>query len=354
MRILFVNYTMNIGGIETFLLSVTKKLKNKNHKIDFLCYEQETFDLEKEVKSLGSNIYKINNPYRVSFLKHIREIYKVLKNNNYDIVHCHTYTNSGYVMLAAFLARVKIRVTHSHTSQKPTSVFQKLKWQIAKILISIFSNRKVACSKVAGDSLFSRNYEIVENGIDIDKYSFNKETRNKIRDTHSIKNNEIVIGHVGRFAPVKNHKYIIELFSELDNNYKLLLVGSGPELDNIKKLVKDKKLKDRVILTGSVKNTNEYYNAMDLILFPSLYEGLPLSLVEAQMNGLYIIASDTVSKEIDLFGNVHFFSLNDSKEEVIKKIYKIKNKRNSNLDYFKNSNYNIENTCLKLLSIYKK
>lgn len=353
MKILFVNYRMNIGGIESFLLNITKELVKQKHHIDFLCYKDGKYDLDKEIKDLKCNIYRINDPDKVSSYKHFKELYNFLKNNKYDVIHCNTYTDSGLVMFAAFLAGIKVRVTHSHTSQKPKSLKQKIKWFIGKMMINIFSNKKIACSKVAGESLYLTNkFVILENGVDLNKYIFNKDIRNKIRKELLVKENEILIGHVGRFVPVKNHEYIIDLFKELDDNYKLLLIGDGPDKTKIEKLVRDYKLKDRVIFTGNIRNTNEYLNAIDLILFPSLYEGLPVSLVEAQMNGLQIIASNTISKEINFFGNVHFFDLNDSKENI-KDIIKKTNKRNINNDYFKNSNYNIENTVSKIISIYK-
>lgn len=354
MKILFVNYTMNIGGIESFILNISNELKKQVNEIGILCYRKEKFILEEEITKNGYNLYKIDNPDIISAFKHFKQLINFFKNNKYDVVHCNTYTDSGYVMLAAFIAGLKIRVTHSHTSQKPLSFKQKLKWLIGKILIELFSNRKIACSKVAGDSLFLiKKYEVLENGVDLKKYEYNIKTRNKLRNELLIKNDEIVIGHVGRFVPIKNHKFILDIFKELDKKYKLILIGDGPELNNIKDIVKKYKLDKRVTFTGNVRNTNDYLNVLDLILFPSFYEGLPISLVEAQMNGLQIISSNNVSDEVNLFGNVHFFDLND-KKKVFKLIEEIGNKRVINNDYFKDSNYNIENTCKKLLDIYKK
>ena len=128
MRILFVNYTMNIGGIESFLLNITKELKAHNIDVDFLCYHQEPFDLENELNKLNCHIYHISDPDHTPSFKHLKQIKKVLKENKYDIIHSNTYTDSGFVMLAAFLAGIKVRVTHSHTSQKPTSFKQRIKW----------------------------------------------------------------------------------------------------------------------------------------------------------------------------------------------------------------------------------
>lgn len=354
MKILFVNYTMNIGGIESFILNISNELKKQGNEIGILCYRKEKFILEEEITKNGYKLYKIDNPDIISAFKHFKQLINFFKNNKYDVVHCNTYTDSGYVMIAAFIACVKVRVTHSHTSQQPKSFKQKLKWLFAKILIELFSNRKIACSKVAGDSLYlSKKYDILENGVDVTKYEFNKEIRKKIRKELNINDKEIVIGHVGRFVPLKNHKFIINIFKDLDKNYKLVLIGDGPELNNIKEMVKELKLEDRVIFTGNIKNTNEYLNALDLVLFPSFYEGLPVSLIEQQMNGLQIISSNNVSNEVNLFGNVHFFDLED-KETVFKLIKEIGNKRIINNDYFKDSNYNIENTCKKLLDIYNK
>ena len=353
MKILFVNYTMNIGGIESFLLEISKEIKKSGKEVDILCYKNEKFDMETELKNNNINIYRIDNPQNIPVFSHINQLYKFIKKNQYDVVHSNTYTDSGCVMLASFFAGTHIRVTHSHTSQQPRTLLQKTKWFLAKILIKIFANQKIACSEIAGESLFlDKQYEILENGVDLTKYEYNSNIREIIRKKYNIKNNEIVMGHVGRFVPLKNHEFIIKVFELLKPNYKLMLIGDGPELNRIKDIVNEKKLSKRIIFTGNIRNTFDYLNAIDFIFFPSLYEGLPVSLIEAQINGLQIISSKNVSSEVDLFGNVHFFDLNEEKEKIVKMIENNDIKRSLNHNYFKKSNYNIENTAKKLLNIY--
>ena len=357
MRILYVDYTMNMGGIENFLMNITRRL-HKDNKIDFLCYSKKDFIFDDELKQMNCNVYKISDPASVSPLKHFKEVKQIIKNGKYDVVHCNTYIDSGYVMLAAYLCNVKVRITHSHTSQKSISFKQRLKWAIGKVLIKIFANNKIACGELAGKSLFGKSkFLIIENGIDLNKYSFNNDIRTKIRKNYNIKNDEIVIGHVGRFAEVKNHKFIIEVARHLKEKkikFKALLLGSGPEKDNIIQMTKDYDLTQEIIFTGDVFDSYNYYNAMDVILFPSLYEGLPLVFVEAQINGLNIVASNTISKESNLIGNVCFLDLNDNIDIWASYIVDKSKSRNENLDYFSHSFYNLDNVVSKLLSIYNK
>ena len=355
MKILYVNYAMNMGGIENFLMNVTRKIANK-YEIDYLCYSDEKFLFEEELNKLNCNILRITSTSKCSPLKHFFEIKKIIKKGKYDVVHCNTYTDSGYVMFAAFLCGVKVRICHSHTSQKSISFLQKMKWSIGKTLIKLFSNKKVACSDVAGKALYGRSkFEIIENGIDINKFSFNSLKREELRKKYNINDSTIVIGHIGRFAEVKNHKFIIEVaktMKEKQYDFRILLLGDGPEFNNINKMVNEYNLEKYVIFVGNVFDAYNYYNAMDAFIFPSLYEGLPLTLVEAQINGLNIISSNNVSTESNLFGNVEFISLDEKIDIWVSKLINASKGRNFNMDFFNDSYYNLDNTVKKIENIY--
>lgn len=358
MKILFVNFTMNIGGIETFLMNIVRNIDLKSNNVSFLCYSHQKFDYEDQINDLGLNIIKIDNPSsELMFFKYISQLKKVIKDGNYDVIHCNTYFDSAYVMYAAYKCNVKVRITHSHTSQGliPKNIIQNFKWKIARYMLNKYSTKRIACSNEAGIALFNKyDFEILENGVDIDKFLFNSDKRDQLRKIYNLPFDAIVIGHVGRFAKVKNHKFIINIFEKLlrlDNNYYLILIGDGPEFSSIQDLINDKQLKNHVILTGNVNDVNNFYNMMDLMIFPSLYEGLPVSLIEAQINGLKIIASDHVSKEIDVTKNINFIPLDNSDELWINSIKNV-NGRNINNDYFINSKYNIKNIINKLFNIY--
>lgn len=360
MNILYVNFTMNMGGIETFLMNIIRNFDLKNNRISFLCYNNCKFDYEEEITKFGCDIFRISNPKNISVFKHFIELYRIIKKGNYNVVHCNTYFDSAYVMLAAKLANVKVRITHSHTSEgsNPKNFKQLLKWDVSRLLINCFSTKKIACSDLAGTALFKKSkFEILENGIEINKFKFNKKIRDELRKKYNVCDDQIVIGHVGRFVNVKNHKFIIEIFKKmilLNPNYRLLLIGDGPEYNNIINLINKYDLNNYIIMTKSVNNAYDFYNMMDILLFPSIYEGLPVTLIEAQVNGLKIIASDTISKSSNIIDNITFLSLNNDVEIWCNNILKNKKRRNDNYKYFECSCYNINNTIKRLIKIYKK
>lgn len=356
MKILYVNYVLNQGGIENFTMSISRSL-NKENDISYLTIinDNEEFYYEKEIIGMGGKIYKLNKD-KIGTIRFIIELIKIFKKNKFDVVHSNIYVASGYIMFAAWIAKISKRITHSHSSYTPKGIKQAIRYKIAKRLINIFSTDKIACSKKAGDALFiKKDYDIVENGICIDDFMYNENTRKIVREKYRIEKDDLLIGHIGRFAKVKNHEFLIKIFNEClqkNNKLKVILVGDGEEKEKIIKLVKELKLEKKVIFTGSVKDPSTYYNAMDLFVFPSMFEGLPYVLVEAQVNGLKIIASDNVSNDSNLIGNITFISLND-KKEWIKQICNDSYTRKTDLKYFKKSYYNIDNTIKKINSIYK-
>lgn len=357
-KIMHVNNTMNIGGIENFLLNVTRNIDLENYNFEFLCYKEDHFDFEDILSSYGCKIYRITDPKKVSKLKHIKELIKIFKNHAVDVVESHTYFESAEVMFAAFLAGVKVRITHSHTTEglNKVSFFRKIKWNIARILIDFFSTDCVACSKDAGRALFGKkNFKIIENGIDVDKFYYNEEVRKQLREEYHISNTDIILGHIGRFDLAKNHEFLInvlEVLEKKDNNYKLVLVGDGKNIEKIKDLVIQKNLINKVIFVGSVKDTYNYYNIFDLFLFPSIYEGLGMSLIEAQANGLKCLASTNVPIESKITENVQYLDLNNM-NIWLDKINQLKSFERSKVN-LEDSDYNIKIVVRKLEKIYDK
>lgn len=356
MKIIYVNYVMDQGGIENFTMNVLKKL-NQNNSIEILTFvDPETkFYHEEELKKLNCKIHKIDKK-KLGLIGFIKELIKIFKKGKYDIVHSNVYATSGYVMLAAYLSGIKIRVAHSHSSHDSKNIFDFMKHIIGKILIKLFSNRQIACSEKAGNKLFGKNkYIILENGVDLNKYEFNEKSRNYIRNKYNIKHDEKVIGHIGRFHKVKNHKFIIEVFEnilKIDHNFKLMLIGDGEEFNNIKHLVKNKGIDSKVIFVGSANNANEYYSSFDSILFPSFYEGMPFVFIEGQINGLNFIASNTISKDSNLIGNITYLDLNENIQLWSTKVIEKSECRHFNHRYFKESNYNLDNMINKMIKIY--
>lgn len=351
--ILNVNYNMNIGGIETFLMSIYRNIDKNKYRIIFLCYEKNQY-YEKEIVTSGSKIYYISSPKKVGFIKYYKSLKKIIQEEKIDIIHINTYYNSIYSLIPAWVCGVKKRIIHSHSAWEAKNIIRKIYWLFCKIIIHFLATDKLACSKKSGQKLFFGNFKIIPNGIIIKKFIYNQDFRNQIRKYYNISNKDIVIGHVGRLDPVKNHIFMLEILSELikeNPNYKMIFVGDGSEKNNIQKYIKEKKLEKNIILTGTQSDVYKYYNAFDLFLFPSKFEGLGITLVEAQINGLSCIANRNIPNEVNESNNVCFLPLD---KDIW--ICEIKNKsyeRNDVTTYIKNSKYNIENTIKIIEDIYQ-
>ncbi len=358
MKIMQVNYKMDVGGIESFLMNVYRNIDRKNYEFIFLTYYDKHFDFEEEINNLGGRIIRISNPRNVSVVKHIKELLKIFKAERPDVVHCHTYFNSAYVMLAAYLSGIKTRITHSHTTYalREKNIIKKIKWTFSRLLIRLFATDKVACSNEAGQALFGNiKYKIISNGINLEKYFFNKSLREKFRNEWKAFPDTLVIGHVGRIDVPKNHKFLIEIFSSLVNehdNCKLVMVGTGPLEDQIKGMVKEKNLEDKIIFLGNRSDVNEILNGFDIFVFPSIFEGLPVSLVEAQANGINCLISDVVTKDVAITDLIHYLSLEVSSNDWATKISNFSVKRKNTKKELLSSCYSIESTVKSLVELY--
>ena len=359
MRVLQVNYKMDIGGIESFLMNICRNIKEKDINFMFLTYNDYKFDYEEELLKMNYKIIKISNPNNVSVFKHINEIYNVIKEEKIDVVHCHTYFNSAYVMIAAKLAKVKVRIVHSHTTYglKKDIFLKRIKWCISRTLINNLSTKRIACSTEAGKSLFgNKSFEIIENGINVKDFHYDNKVRKIYRQQFKLKEDEFVIGHIGRFDYPKNHTFLLEIFEKIltiKENSKLILVGSGSLQNKKKKIAVKKNLESKVIFLGNRRDVNKILNTFDVFIFPSLYEGLPLTLVEVQANRLPILVSNNVSKEIKLTEYIQFLSLEDGASKWAEKAISLNKKRNSSKSVLEDSKYNIDNVISKLVKIYR-
>ncbi len=314
--------SMNCGGTETMLMNVLRNIDKEKYEIHFIENVSEKCWYDDEIISLGGKIIKLKSKKRDIF-KYIKELIKIFQTNKYNVVHSHTYLHSGIIMYAAKKAGVDIRITHSHSNMNTIkhSFVYRIKKLLMTRLILKYSNKFVACSKEAGISLFGKEFEkkgiILHNPIEISKIdNINRDEVNNIKAKYSIlSNNQIILGHVGRFIEIKNHKFLVEIAKILYDkniNFKLFLLGDGENFENIRRLVKEYNLENHIIMTGNVKNVYDYMSIMDVFLMPSLYEGLPLTAIEAQASGVNCILSNNISPETDVgLGIVKFLSLSN-------------------------------------------
>lgn len=357
-NILHVSGSMDRGGTEAFLMNMFRNINRDRFNFVFLCFGDKKFDYEEEVILLGGKIVRLANIKDIGPLKYVTNIKKIITQEHIDIVHAHTYYNSMFPMIAAKIAGVKVRITHSHFTQTGQSQnpIKKIYNKLAEVVISRYSTNYLACGEEAGRSLFpKKKFRIIPNGIALKDFYFNSKSREDIRKSLNIPQKSIVLGHVGRFDQQKNHKFLIEIYSEylkINSDSHLILVGTGTLFDEVRKQVEQLEIQNNVIFLGKRSNVNELYNAMDLFLLPSLYEGLPVTVVETQANGLISVVSNTVDKSAKLTKAVHFISLGHDARYWAKKIAAMNFSRVETQEILESSDYNINQNISKIEHLY--
>lgn len=340
-RVLHVVPNMNVGGLETFIMNVYRNIDRDKIQFDFLEHYIKPSVYDEEIEKLGGKIYHFSLRNDNNIFKYIIDLNKFFKEHKeYKIVHCHMESIGAILFLIAKFNGVKIRIGHAHT----TSTDNNLKGFVIKIISKPFkymTTINFACSIDAGKYLFkNKKYEVIANAIDIDKFKFDENSRTYLRKELGLEGYQ-VIGHVGRMDKAKNQLFLIDIFNEyLKINFKskLVLVGDGELRDDIIDRIKELNIEDKVLLLGVRKDVNKLYSAFDTFVFPSLFEGLPLTLIEAQASGIHIIASDSISKECIISNNIVFVGVN---EDINKWVNSIDNAlKNSSRSVIFNENKN--------------
>lgn len=310
------------GGQESYVMNVLQHMDLTGFHIDmftpYYCNNEKYIDYINSIKGV---IVHEDLPFKVGGTR--REIIPVferyLQNNRYDVVHIH----SGSISVLAYYARiasnagVKKVIVHSHSSGAKENIKHILIKSYAAGIFKKYVTDYCACSAEAAKWKYPRSVlskvNIMNNGIDLDQFQYDSKNRNELRRLYGIKHDEFVLGHVGRFTYEKNQIFLIDVLEKYISTYriaKLVLVGDGDELPNVKRRVIERKLEELVIFTGTQDNVDKYMDMFDVFLFPSLYEGMGIVGIEAQASGLPVIASEGVPKTIDVTGNVHFCNIN--------------------------------------------
>lgn len=349
------------GGVEAVIMNYYRHIDRTKIQFDFLCDEDSTNIPYEEIESLGGRVIIIP-PYQKVF-KYIKELKIVLKEGQYKIVHSHINTLSVFPLYAAKKAGVPVRIAHSHSTTNKKEWKKNLMKLALRPFAKTFATDYFACSELAGrwqfgEKLHKKNsIYIMNNAIDSKKFMYDKKIRLKKRKELGINNNEVIIGHVGRFVTVKNHIFLLKIFENLkrqNSNCKLLLVGQGPLEEKIKEEVKQKKLDNDVIFLGQRNDIEELYQAMDFFVLPSLYEGLGMVLIEAQCAGLPCLASTEVPEIVKISNKIDFLDL--SSDIKIWTMHILENINKYTRDAFKenitNYGYDIATEVLKLEKKY--
>lgn len=306
-RVLQVLGGLNRGGAETMVMNLYRDIDRNKIQFDFIKHTESKCAYDDEIKELGGRIYSIPK-YKVynhfQYKKAWNNFFK--KHPEYKIIHGHVRSTATiYLKIAKKYGLYAIAHSHSTSSGKGIKAIIK---NMLQFRIRYITDYFMGCSKEANEWLYGKkiaNSEkciILHNAIDVEKYTYNEDIRNKLRKELNIKEDEMVVGNIGRFSYMKNHKFLIDIFEKLckTENCKLLLVGDGELKNDIQNIVKNKHLESKVIFTGVRSDVNEILQAMDIFVMPSIFEGLPVTLIEAQASGVPSLITNIITKEVDI------------------------------------------------------
>lgn len=353
MRVLFVVPGLTIAnGISSYALSYFKKLHAKVEKFDFLLLDNQKTSLVDEITKLGGHVYFAPN-YKKTPVEFLIFLVKLLTYDKYDVVHCNVINSGSLILGISKMGGVPVRIIHSHTTRNGDTRLKRMRNYPFAALARLFANNYIACSRLAGTYLFgNRNFRIVRNAMDSKELVFQNEYRDAYRT-----NNDFVVGTVGRFTLQKNPEFILEIIQKLVNdnfNFEFWWIGEGELLDDIKKQAAKRKIDQYIKFWGPRTDVKRMYSGMDCFILPSLYEGLPVVGIEAQMSGLPTILSNTITTETSISESVAYLSI----DEVEPWIEEIKRssllKRQANLSDIDFKSYDIDIQANNLLESYKK
>lgn len=358
-RILQFTTQLNFGGVQTFLLTYAEHMDLETIVFDYVVQTNAPGALDERAKQRGSRIYYVT-PMGKSLVGYMRDVYHLLKEHpEYKIVHTHLNYRNLFPLISAKLAKVKIRISHSHNNYTATNVLKTVERKIFRLLLPVVATDYWACSEMAGKWLYgNKRYTVIHNAIETSQFKFSEKIRKNLRNKHNI-DNQIVWINVGMFGKAKNHKFLLELFSNhvKDNpNTCLMLCGNGEERKIIEQQAVKYGIRDKVFFLGIVDNVNEYLMMADIMIMPSLFEGLPLVCVEAQATGCPVVASSAIPDEALFADNTErcmTWEVSDW-EDSIKRMLNIKNDRKQAALLCEEYNFDINNEAQKLQKSFIK
>lgn len=318
-RVLHFQGRMGKGGAETFMMNTFRNIDRNKIQFDFLIYHdfKDVKPYNDEIEALGGRVFSVPNPKKHP-LAYIKAIKHLFSDHHFDIVHNEAFFGGGLNLKLAYKAGIQKRIAHSHaTTDGKKSVVSKVARLILDKWLFKYATDLLACSTEAGKGLFGENHPFlfVPNGIDLKQYQDNPESKEQSKKALDISEDTLLIGNIGRFEDQKNHDFLIDIFNQLvalNPKSNLLLIGEGSLETQVRNKVSRLGLTDHVHFLGVREDIPRLLNAMDVMVMPSLYEGLPISAVEAQAANVKLVLSTEVSKETVLSKNVSFLSLSDS------------------------------------------
>ena len=351
-----VRYRSN--GISNVIRNIYLNNAFKEDDISFLFPADNDAPMVEELEQKGFKVYQFPR-YEQGALAYYRYVKKLVKKDNIEIVHVHGNSHALLIeLLASKMGGCKVRICHSHNTTCNNIVIHK----ILAPFFNILCTERLACGEAAGRWMYgNKQFRIINNGINTEKFRFNGEDRIRIRKQYGITDNDILIGHVGNLNTQKNQTFLFDVMSGIKNieKFKLMLVGEGEKRAELENKSLKHKLNNRVIFVGATQEVPAYLSAMDAIAMPSLYEGLPLSLIEEQANGLTCIVSDNITREVDKSGLIKFVSLDDlsmwiNELECVQLGSDRTTSSKKAITRIIEAGYSIENEAAKTRTIYEK
>lgn len=322
-RVLQVVPNMQAGGLENSVMNYYRNIDRNKVQYDFIVHYKTPKFYDDEIKKMGGHIYYLSFRDDKNIFKYIKDLYSIYKTKKYSIVHSHMASLAFIHLGMAKLCGIPIRIIHSRNASTGNDLKGFIKSLLLK-LAPLFANRFFACGQNAGKFLF-RNHDflVVNNAADLGRFYFSPTKRTSVRQEFSIKDDSLVIGHIGRFNIQKNHLFLLDVFFEvlkLQQNAVLVLLGEGENRDQIVKKIQSLGIDKNVILAGVRKDVDRFYCGFDMFCLPSFFEGLPNVGVEAQASGCPCLFSTEVTQEVNLLPTTEYLSLNETPQKWAEKI----------------------------------
>ena len=362
-----VTAPLGVGGVTSMMINIQSHLDRQKINFDYLVTHDRKEPQEDTVIAMGSRTLIASvDKIPVRFLRTIMRpfiISKVCKDNNVKILHCNADCAIDVLnILGARLGGVQYVTIHSHNAGiKSQTLGIKIAHYLLKPLIPLCCDNCYGCSDLAARALLPKSlikkkmYSVLPNGIDLKKFEYNKQNRQEIRKKMRLEG-KYVVGHAGRFSTEKNHSFLLDIFNEIhkkNENSVLLLLGTGELMESIRKKAIDLGIEDSVIFYGRTDEMYKMWQAIDIFIMPSLYEGLPVSGIEAQASGLPCIFSETITKEVGLTDKIEFLSLNESpKKWAEHALMYMGSERKSEVNKLRKAGYDIQQTADTLSKLY--
>lgn len=361
-RVLNLITSLDRGGAETMIMNYYRNLDRDDIQFDFLVNREVRGAYEDEIESLGGRIYRMGPMYPLQFGKYKQDFRTFLREHpEYRIIHSHLEERSYFPLRIAKEENIPVRISHAHNEYRGFNAKMIFR-EYFRHQLPPYPTHKFACSAEAGRWLYGEtamndgSVSIIHNAIDGAAYAPDATMRITMRNQMGIDANAFVLGNIGRMVAQKNQKFLLEIFAALHGmteNTKLIVMGEGELHPELMKHANDLGIDKDVIFTGSVPNVPDYLQAIDVFVLPSLFEGLPLSLIEAQAAGIPSLASDTISRSADLSGHVQYLPLETGAEQWAKNALSMKGQcRFNGMPYLRSHGYDITSEAAKLQEFY--